>query len=83
MRRFSLLPYFYNPNINTSAEYFLRAEQFGKLGVEPIIEKYEHNEFLQVARGFESEPEGGARCRACIALRKSLPPRAHSFISLL
>lgn len=66
---FDILPYFYNPNINTSAEYFLRAEQFGKLGVEPIIEKYEHNEFLQVARGLESEPEGGARCRACIALR--------------
>lgn len=66
---FTVIPYFYNPNIDTEEEYILRFKQFEKLGLNPIAEKYEHNKFLQTARGLEGEPEGGARCRACILLR--------------
>lgn len=66
---FKVIPYFYNPNIDTLDEYELRAEQFSKLGVEPIIEKYDHGEFLREIAGLESEPEGGERCKLCIAMR--------------
>lgn len=69
LRDFTVLPFFYNPNIDTKEEYDLRAAQFAKLGVTPEICAYEPAEFLRVAQGMESEPEGGARCRACIALR--------------
>lgn len=65
---FAVLPFFYNPNIDTAEEYALRAAQFEKLM--PIeVSGYDHAEFLRVAQGHEDEPEGGARCRACIALR--------------
>ena len=66
---FDTKAYFYNPNIDTAEEYALRAEQFAKLGVEPMIEEYDHGEFLQRVKGLEHEKEGGARCRVCIAMR--------------
>lgn len=66
---FDIVPYYYNPNIDTLEEYDLRAEQFLKLGIKPIAESYDHEEFLRVIKGLENEPEGGARCRACIAMR--------------
>ena len=66
---FDIVPYFYNPNIDTVAEYGKRAEQFIKLGASPVVEKYDHNEFLSAVRGLENAPEGGERCRKCIAMR--------------
>ena len=66
---FSVRPYFYNPNIDTLNEYDKRAAQFDKLGATPIVEKYDHGEFLSAVCGLENEPEGGSRCRACIAMR--------------
>ena len=66
---FTVLPYFYNPNIDTAKEYDLRAAQFALLGVSPTVEAYRHEEFLQAVRGLESAPEGGERCRICIAMR--------------
>lgn len=66
---FTVLPFFYNPNIDTKEEYDLRAAQFCKLGVAPEVCAYDPAEFMRVAQGLENEPEGGARCRACIALR--------------
>ena len=30
---------------------------------------YDHQEFLDAVRGFEHEPEGGARCARCFELR--------------
>lgn len=66
---FDVTPYYYNPNMDTAEEYERRAKQFVKLGLEPIEEEYCHDEFLSAAKGLENEPEGGARCRACIALR--------------
>lgn len=66
---FRVVPYFYNPNIDSREEYELRAAQFGKLGIEPHICAYDPDEFLRAVRGLEEEKEGGARCKACIALR--------------
>lgn len=66
---FELLPFFYNPNIDTVEEYDKRAAQFRKLGVDPIVAEYDHDEFLSEVEGLESCPEGGERCRKCIALR--------------
>ena len=69
LKGFNVIPYFYNPNIDTLEEYNRRAEQFIKLGVAPIVEEYDHDEFLSAVRGLEDLPEGGERCRKCIAMR--------------
>ena len=66
---FNVVPYCYNPNIDTLTEYNLRASQYAKLGMTPIIEKYDHGEFLNAVKGLESEPEGGERCKVCIQMR--------------
>lgn len=62
--------FYYNPNTYPETEYNLRAEQFAKLTNLPIIiQKYNHNEFLDFIKGFELESEGGKRCEKCIYLR--------------
>lgn len=66
--------YFYNPNIDTEEEYFLRAGELEKIapafGVkEIIVEPYNPQEFLSAVKGLESEPEGGRRCLSCFGLR--------------
>lgn len=66
---FDITFYYYNPNIYPESEYDKRAEEFKKLGVDIIKCKYDHDEFLKVTKGLENEPEGGARCRICIAER--------------
>ena len=39
-------------------------------GVELIVDAYDHEDWLgNVAKGLESEPEGGRRCLFCFALR--------------
>ncbi len=66
---FDITFYYYNPNIYPAQEYSLREEEFKKLGVNVVVEKYDHNEFLNVVKGKESEKEGGVRCQICIAQR--------------
>ena len=66
---FDITFYYYNPNIYPEEEYLLRQNEFKKLGVNVVAEEYNHNEFINIANGLESEPEGGARCRVCIAQR--------------
>ena len=66
---FDITFYYYNPNIFPEEEYSLRQSEFSKLGVKVVAEEYNHNEFLIVAKGMETEKEGGIRCRACIAQR--------------
>ena len=34
-----------------------------------IVSNYIHEEFLEIAKGLEKEPERGARCDACFNLR--------------
>ncbi len=71
---FSVTLYFYNPNIDTEEEYFRRANELYKIekayGIEKIIiPEYDPTEFLAAAKGYESFPEGGARCPLCFSLR--------------
>ncbi len=70
-----LKPYFditylyYNPNIYPKQEYDLRKQQFEKLDISVVDLGYNHSEYLNAVAGLESEREGGARCKKCIALR--------------
>ena len=66
---FDITFYYYNPNIYPEAEFELRKQEFNKLGVKVVCEEYNHLEFLELVKGLENEPEGGNRCRVCIAQR--------------
>ena len=66
---FDITFYYFNPNIFPKKEYDLRCGEFEKLGVRIIKEKYEHDEFLNVVKGYSQEKEGGTRCQICIAQR--------------
>ena len=66
---FEITYFYYNPNIYPESEYLKRKKEFIKLGVNVVELKYNHNEFLEVSKGYENESEGGIRCRICIAQR--------------
>lgn len=71
---FSVTVFFYNPNILPAEEYEKRLLEQRRLlremGGIPLLEgAYEPRRFLSIAQGFEHEPEGGARCERCFALR--------------
>jgi predicted adenine nucleotide alpha hydrolase (AANH) superfamily ATPase len=69
--------FYCNPNIYPEAEYAKRLGELRRFVAEaPVARRaavlapeYDRAEFLAAARGLESEPEGGARCRECFALR--------------
>ena len=67
--------FYCNPNIFPEEEYNKRCgEQKRLLSALPhevgfIESPYDHESFLAIARGYESEPEEGARCRRCFELR--------------
>lgn len=73
---FDVTVYFYNPNITSQIEYdkrlleiknFLQNAYNGNVNL--IYEDYNANEFLNAVKGYETEPEGGKRCKICYALR--------------
>lgn len=68
---FELTVYYYNPNIYPESEYRRRAEEqarlLERLGLPMIEAEYIPAEFEKI--GMEDEPEGGARCKVCYALR--------------
>ncbi len=70
---FSVILYFYNPNIYPTEEYQKRLEAQKTLcshfGVELIEGDYLPEEFYNAAKGFETEPEKGLRCDKCFELR--------------
>lgn len=71
-RHFSVL--FFNPNIAPFEEYQRRLEANKKVceyfGVNFIELPYNHDEWLKnIAKGFEHEPERGARCKRCFLYR--------------
>lgn len=74
---FEITVFYYNPNIAPESEYRYRAAEEQRLigemhPVHPIhyIEgAYDPERFYAAAKGLEKEPEGGARCRECFALR--------------
>lgn len=81
---FDLTVYYYNPNIYPQEEYRRRADEqarlLERLGVPMIEAEYDTERFDAI--GLADEPEGGARCRACYALRLEQSARyakAHGF----
>jgi len=70
---YDLTLYFYNPNIDSRAEWENRltavkvvAEKFN---LPLIVEPYEPATWLKRVAGYEQEPEGGARCVICFRER--------------
>lgn len=74
---FDITVLYYNPNISPQEEYEKRKqEQIRFLKEYPSKNKldimdidYNYNEFLDIAKGLEQEPEGGKRCHKCYRLR--------------
>ncbi|HHX56750.1 MAG TPA: epoxyqueuosine reductase QueH [Clostridiales bacterium] len=74
---FNIIILFYNPNIMPFDEYNRRLEEQKRLvsemktrnSVEIIEGEYNIDDFLDVVKGLEDEPEGGARCEKCFRLR--------------
>lgn len=82
--RFDVTIFFYNPNIAPAAEYDRRLENARRLveamplshPVRFLAGEYRPEDFLSAVKGLEGEPEGGARCRVCFALRLRAAARA-------
>lgn len=72
---YSVVVYFYNPNIFPEEEYNIRLEAEKILckhfGCELIIGNYEPQVYYNWVKGFENEPEKGLRCDKCFELRLS------------
>lgn len=77
---FRLTMFFYNPNMDSRAEYDKRSAELqrliGELNeedplhlIECVTEGYDPESFEAIAAGHESDPERGARCLSCYALR--------------
>lgn len=74
---FDITLYFYNPNISCKEEFKKRANELNRLvnsmplvnPLQVVIENYEPNEFYDIAKGLENEPERGKRCEQCFRLR--------------
>ncbi|MDO5398025.1 MAG: epoxyqueuosine reductase QueH [bacterium] len=74
---FDMTMYFYNPNISPESELIFRGSELERLihemplsgHVELIRAEYEHERFIEIARGMEQLPEGGERCFKCYELR--------------
>ena len=70
---YSVVVYFYNPNIFPTEEYEKRLEAQKTLcshfGCELIIGEYEPEVYYDFIKGFEEEPEKGLRCDKCFELR--------------
>lgn len=74
---FKVTVLYFNPNIYPQSEYEKRLEEQIKIienmpfknpvGLMPC--RYDEEEFLSAAKGFENEREGGSRCEKCFRLR--------------
>jgi predicted adenine nucleotide alpha hydrolase (AANH) superfamily ATPase len=70
---FDITLLYYNPNIQPEAEYekrlFYQREVLRHIPAALLACDYDGDAFEAVARGYEEEPEGGARCTRCFLLR--------------
>lgn len=80
-RYFSLTMFFYNPNMDSRAEYDKRAAELERLigemnreaaddaKIRLIVADYDPEHFEEIALGHENDPERGTRCHRCYELR--------------
>jgi predicted adenine nucleotide alpha hydrolase (AANH) superfamily ATPase len=69
---FEVVLFFYNPNIHPREEYEMRlteAKRYCLGKCEILEEKYDPEVWFEKIKGFENEPERGARCRICYEMR--------------
>jgi len=70
---YSVVVYFYNPNIYPESEYERRLEAEKILcehfNCELVVGKYEPEVYYEYVKGLEDEPEKGLRCDKCFELR--------------
>ncbi len=74
---FSITVFYYNPNIYPETEYKLRVEEQTRLlqelpakhPVSFLEGDYLPNEFFELVKGHEQDPEGGERCEMCYRRR--------------
>ena len=74
---FKITILYYNPNITDKEEYDKRLEEIHKFiekfktkyKINIIDGRYDKNEFFEMAKGLENEPEKGKRCYKCYNLR--------------
>lgn len=71
--KFDLTVFFYNPNIFPEDEYLKRKEEVVKVckkwDVKMMDYDYVPEDWDEKVKGFESEPEMGARCSVCFKMR--------------
>ncbi|MEA3315889.1 MAG: epoxyqueuosine reductase QueH [Campylobacterota bacterium] len=69
----NLVGFFYDPNIHPYSEYKLRyldvKYSCNKLGIKLIEGSYDLENWLNIVKGFENEPEKGDRCDICFYRR--------------
>ncbi len=66
--------FYYNPNLDTAEEYEKRKKEqirfLRETGWADFLDcDYSHEEYEEIALGYEEEKEGGARCARCFRLR--------------
>lgn len=77
---FAITVFYYNPNISVSEEYRKRVEEQKRLiacyneeqkgyPIQIVEGDYRPEEFFQMAKGYETCPEGGERCFRCFEMR--------------
>ncbi len=70
---YSIIFYFYNPNIHPREEYIKRLEGIkfvaGKYNIPLIIGNYQKDKWFDICSPFKKEPEGGKRCKLCYKMR--------------
>lgn len=70
---YQVIAYFYNPNIYPQEEYTKRLEAQKILcehsNCKLVEGEYKPDEYYEFVKGFENEPEKGARCDKCFELR--------------
>jgi len=68
-----LTGFFYDPNIHPYSEYYLRLLDVKRsckmLGIDLVEGEYDVENWLELVRGFEHEPEKGSRCGICFDRR--------------
>ena len=77
---FAITVFYFNPNISAEPEYRHRVEEQKRLiaaynaehkgyPIDIVEGDYEPERFFEIAKGYESCPEGGERCFRCFELR--------------